>query len=183
MAKVLEWPESQGHCHQAERSGRLDNLSFTSTSCNLHCCFLDSESPLRLGLLEARGTRLGRFGTFGEYIFHFGGNVTLNFHIPPLSSLLASCPSMASSLEWSSVKIGSCLFWKTGPYEWVSAAHPILRSAPDKSLAAVSISKEGFQGRGRGHICEMTTGVVLLGRYLTPKQKQRVVVVDWLCHI
>lgn len=143
MAKVLEWLESQGHCHQTEiwRAGQFV-LHIHLLQCALLFPGFRGRVPSDWGLLEARGTGPGRFGTFREYVFHFGGNVTLNFHSPPRCSLLASCPSMASSLEWSSVKIGSCLFWKTRPYEWVSAALPILRSAPDKSLAVVS-----FQGR------------------------------------
>lgn len=54
-----------------------------------------------------------------------------------------------------------------------------------KSLAAVSIPKEGIQGRG-GHIlvCEMPTGVISLGTYLTLKAEaeytlQRVMDVGW----
>lgn len=58
-----------------------------------------------------------------------------------------------------------------------------------KSLAAVTIPKEGIQGwGGGGHICEMPTGVMRLGRYHIPKIEaectlQRVVVVGWLCNI
>lgn len=61
-------------------------------------------------------------------------------------------------------KISSCLFWKTGPYEWVSAAHPILRSAlTTKSVFPRKASRAG------GHIHDMPTGVMPIGRYLTPK--------------
>ena len=104
-------------------------------------------------ILKARGTKLGRFGnlsTFGEYVFQFGGNVTVLFSpiflIAGLLPLHGLIPGMVLVLKSAAVYFGRLGLTNESQLLIPSFGLPLTT----KSLAAVTIPKEGIQGWGGG---------------------------------